>query len=628
MRKALRMPAGGSRRATTRMARLPAAAGGALLCVLLATLTPAPAARAQAAWTTYHHDSLRSGADPEEGQPTVPSLAWHSADLGAPIWGQPLLFGSRVYTATVGDVIYALDAASGAVIWSRSVGTPVPAKALACGDVVPTVGIVGTPLIDPATNVIYAVADTWDATSKEAHHVLVGLSLSDGAQVLSIPVDPPGADPKALLQRTALNLDQGRLVFGFGGNDGDCGEYRGTVVSAPESAGAPLFWQVPIAPPSKSGGAVWAPSGPAVDGEGHIYATTGNPNPPSGQEAATYDYSDSIIELDPSLNLLGNFQTPNWSSESNSDLDLASAGAEPLPGGVLFQAGKAGVGYLVGQSTMASGAQALYSHQVCGGSGSFGGDSYAGGVIYIPCTSGVQALAYDQAARTFSSLWRGPSDAVGPPILSAGLVWTAATGGSKGGGTKLYGLDPSTGVPRYTETLPSPIADHFASPSAGGGRVVLATGSSLTAYTITDPAASAQPTGSSAPAATGLGGGPLATTPAATVVLLSKRLHATPGGRVRLRLRCRVAAGVCSGTVTLKARFVRPIRRGARRGHRVVLITLVRARFRHARGDFTITLRLDARARALLRRHRGGLQLRVSIAPSKGRVHVFSAVLR
>ena len=105
------------------------------------------------------------------------------------------------------------------------------------------------------------------------------------------------------------------------------------------------------------------------------------------------------------------------------------------------------------------------------GRGSFGGDAFANGVLYIPCKNGVQALAYDEQARTFTPLWQGPSDAFGPPIVSAGLVWTVATGGFSGGGTTLYGLEPSTGIPRYTETLPSPVDDHFASPSAAGGRL-------------------------------------------------------------------------------------------------------------------------------------------------------------
>ncbi len=118
----------------------------------------------------------------------------------------------------------------------------------------------------------------------------------------------------------------------------------------------------------------------------------------------------------------------------------------------------------------------MFSDQVCDGKGSFGGDAYANGVIYIACTNGTQALAYDEAARMFSPLWQGPKDAFGPPIVSAGLVWTVATGGFSGGGNKLYGLDPSTGTALYTETLPSPVADRFASPSAAGGELFVSTG--------------------------------------------------------------------------------------------------------------------------------------------------------
>jgi hypothetical protein len=449
-----------------------------LACLLAGPL--AQAAQAEPTWTTYHRDPGRSGDDPDAVEPIVPVKAWHSRNLGAPIWGQPLVLGSRVYVATVGDEIYALEASSGEVIWQKSVGTPVPSAQLPCGDIRPTVGIVGTPVIDTSTDAVYAVADTWDAAKKEAHHVLKGLNLTGGEEVLSTGVDPPGSDPKALLQRTALNLDMGKVVFGLGGNDGDCSDYRGAVVAAPENGGSPLYWQVPIAPPSSSGGAIWAPSGPAVDGEGTIYATTGNPDPPEGQRAKTYDYSDSVIKLNPSLSLIGNFEPPNWEEESNNDLDLSSAGAELLPGGLLFQAGKDGVGYLIDEATMGS----VYSHKVCGGEGSFGGDAYAGGVIYIACTNGVQALAFNQAARTFTPLWQGPSDAFGPPIFSGGLVWSVATGGFEGGGTKLYGIDPSNGVPRYTETLPSPVADHFGSPSAAGGRLFVASGSSVTAYQI------------------------------------------------------------------------------------------------------------------------------------------------
>jgi hypothetical protein len=658
-------------RHTPAPSRQSALAAYVLLLILFAVFLAGPlseAAHGEPMWTTYHRDAQRSGYDPDATQPIEPAFAWQTVDLGAPIWNQPLVLGGRVYVATVGDAVYALDAATGKVVWEKSLGTPVPAGKLPCGDIEPMVGVVGTPVIDPARKAIYAVADTWDANKEEAHHVLKGLSLADGKEVLSTPVDPPGADPFALLQRTALNLDGANVVFGFGGNDGDCGEYRGTVVAAPENGTAARFRQYSPASPVISGGAVWATSGPAVDSAGTIYATTGNPNPPAGKEATTFDYSDSVLQLDLAHNFvtdpsteastqLGFFEPPTWRADSNSDNDLGSAGPELLPGGLLFQAGKNGTGYLIDELEMQLGAKSVFSGEVCGGAGSFGGDAFANGVIYIPCTNGVQALAYDQTARTFTPLWQGPSDAVGPPIVSGCLVWSVATGRFKGGGEKLYGLDPVTGAPRYTEILPSPVADHFASPSAAGGRLFVATGSSVSAYQIAqlpsevsggqdvcngDSTCSRCPLppagGPAGTPATPSTNGSGATSPATTNIphpkvdsepplLLRTRIHATADGRLRLVLRCTPQSGSCQGTITLRAKFVVSDDRGQHRRREVVLITLLHRRFGPARGDFTLTLRLDASAEAHLRRHRDRLALEVLIASTGRQARNVAAVL-
>jgi outer membrane protein assembly factor BamB len=559
--------------------------------------------QAEPAWTTYHRDAGRSGYDPDGTSPIVPVLAWRSVDLGAPIFQQPLILGSRAYIATVGNDIYALDTSSGAVIWSKHAGTPVPAGSLPCGNINPTVGIVGTPVIDPATNAIYAVADTWDAGAGEAHHVLVGYSLATGAEVLRTPVDPPGADPKTHLQRTALNLDAGRVVFGFGGNDGDCGTYRGTVVAAPELGGPPAFWRVPIASKSGSGGGVWGTSGPVVDGVGRIYASTGNPNP-GGEVASLYDYSDSVVALDSSLNLVGNFEPPSWKEDSNNDTDLGSAGPELLPGGLLFQAGKNGIGYLIDTATMGAGAAAVYSAQVCGGHASFGGDAYAGGVIYVACSSGVQALAYNQAARTFAALWKGPGDAAGPPIVSAGLVWVVATHASSPG-SKLYGLDPGSGVPRYTEALPSAAVDHFASPSAAGGRLLVATGSSVSTYQVAALPPGSPPAGSPAPPAQaprGSSSSSLAATLASTSLIVSA------SGRLVAKVRCPNAVRVCRGVIIL--RTLKAVLAGSGEGSgarvaraRPAILLLAAGKFAVRGGHVkAVPLRLKLRARRLLLR--------------------------
>lgn len=610
----------------------------------------AAAAHAEPEWTTYHHDAARSGDDAEPGEPIAPVQAWQSENLGAPIWGQPLVLGDRVYVATVGDELYALNAATGAVEWQQSAGTPVPSGELPCGDITPTVGVVGTPVIDQTTGVIYAVADTWNAGAHEAEHVLKGYRLSSGEQVLSTPVDPPGSYHRAYLQRTALNLDDGNIVFGYGGNDGDCSEYRGTVVAVPENGGPARFWQVPIAKPAEWGGAVWAPSGPAVDGEGHVFATTGNPDPPDGDELSTYDYSDSVLELsladfvanpkteqgDP----LGWFEPPSWKTESENDLDLSSAGPELLPGGVLFQAGKDGVGYLIDEDGMSTGAAAAYSHEVCGGHGSFGGDAYAGGAvsgidpsatgtIYIACTDGTQALAYNETGivgPSFTPLWQGPSNAFGPPIVADGLVWVLATGGFSGGGETLYGLDPATGSTVYTEHLPSPVIDHFGSPSAAGGRLFVASGESVTAYQTAKIVVPPIPI-LRLPTTTSTTGHTSSKVP----TLVHKRLHARRRGRIQVTLRCAATTGTCDkGTITLIAEIAvghhgrhHPLAR------HTVAITLARARFGpHRGGDFVVVLRLSHRGKALLRAHHYRLGVRVAIASPGIRARRVDAVLR
>lgn len=652
----------------------------ALLACLLAGLLSGVAlsgiARGEPMWSTYHRDPERSGLDPDATEPIAPVLAWHTPSLGAPIWGQPLVLGEHVYVATVGDEIYELNASTGAIEWQTSAGTPVSSYELPCGDIEPTVGIVSTPVIDTATDTIYAVADTWNAGAREAKHLLEGFDLQTGAQVLSTPVDPPGADAKTLLQRSALNLDKGDVVFGFGGNYGSCSEELAPVVAAPALGGPARFWQTHgISSPTTAGG-MWATSGAAVDGSGDIYVASANPLPPENEPItnANYDYSDSVIKLsladfvehpkEEPLAQLGWFEPPDWEFLSNEDLDLGSAGAELLPGGLLFQAGKHGGGYLIDEATMASGAAAVYNGAVCGGSGdSFGGDAYANGTIYIPCTNGVQALAYDESTCTFTPLWQGPSDAFGSPIVSAGLVWVVATGGFRGGGETLYGLEPATGKPHYTEHLPSPVADHFASPSAAGGRLFVSSGESVTAYQISKSlnagsSAPEQPNtiaacspitgqGKAGPGAppgastsTGSpGAGPAAApstanahAPSTVPALLRTHLRAGAHGRVRVALRCPATAGgrgcvKANGTVTLIAEITTIVHTGGHRVRKIVPITLARARFGPAKGDFAVTIQLGKSAEAHLRRHHDRLAVQLVIASPGGGTRRVAAVL-
>ena len=160
------------------------------------------------------------------------------------------------------------------MVWTRHLATPVPSTDLPCGNISPTVGITGTPVIDPSRDEIFVVAD--ELVRGYPEHFLVGLSTKTGAITLRERVDPPGSAPAALLQRTGLNLVDGRVVFGMGGNYGDCATYRGRVISVKEGGSTPAIFTVDDRA-GDSQGAVWmGGAAPVVDAKGDVWVSVGN----------------------------------------------------------------------------------------------------------------------------------------------------------------------------------------------------------------------------------------------------------------------------------------------------------------------------------------------------------------
>lgn len=202
-------------------------------------------------WTVYHGNSLGSAVSTVLRFVTTSKRAWTSPELTGEIYGEPLVFGNDVYVATENDNVDALSAARGTVVWRRHIATAVPSSDLPCGNISPSVGITGTPVIDPSRREIFVVADEF--VNGRPEHVLVGLNTTTGAAELHQRIDPTGSDLAALLQRTGLSLDAGRVVFGMGGNYGDCGTYRGRVESVSERGSA----SVGDGPPIVAAGLVW-----------------------------------------------------------------------------------------------------------------------------------------------------------------------------------------------------------------------------------------------------------------------------------------------------------------------------------------------------------------------------------
>ena len=142
-----------------------------------------------AAWPTYGRDFARSGVAAGVARPGPLKVSWR-VHLDGAVYGQPLLVGNLVIAATENDSVYGLDQATGRVIWRRHVGTPVPLADLPCGNIDP-LGITGTPVYNPASGLVYAVAET-----SGYHHVLVGISVSDGSIRVERDIPAPDGQPR------------------------------------------------------------------------------------------------------------------------------------------------------------------------------------------------------------------------------------------------------------------------------------------------------------------------------------------------------------------------------------------------------------------------------------------------
>lgn len=425
-------------------------------------------------WTVYHGKAAGTGVAAGISSVDTSSPAWTSPALDGQVYGEPLVYSGKVYVATETDVVYALSATNGSIVWSTHVADPVPSHYLPCGDIDPYLGITGTPVIDPARRELFAVADEY--IDDKPSHVLVGIDTASGAIQMHQDVDPPGADPAALLQRTGLNLDGGQVVFGMGGNYGDCASYRGRVVAAPESGGNPLFFSVDAAP-SESQGAIWMGGGaPAVAGNGNIWVSTGNGSVHS--PGGAYDDSDAALELSPTLRLIQFFAPSDWPENNAADLDM-SVVPVLLQNGEVLLAGKSRIVYLLDGAKLGGvGGQLASTGPVCD-QDIDGGSAALGDVVYLPCTSGTVAVRASASPASLKLLWSSGTGG-GPPIVAAGLVWTIGSNGV------LYGLNPSTGAVRQRADVGS-VANHFPTPSVGDGLLLAPTANGVVAFKATTP---------------------------------------------------------------------------------------------------------------------------------------------
>src|SRR5262245_40812100 len=132
---------------------------------------------------TWHNDGLLSGLNSQETTLTPSNVNANnfgklfSYDVDGYVYAQPLYKGNLsiaggthnvAFVATEHDSVYAFDTDAKATFWQTSLLLPragytvttVPSGDTGSGDIVPEVGITGTPLIDAARNTLYVLAKT------------------------------------------------------------------------------------------------------------------------------------------------------------------------------------------------------------------------------------------------------------------------------------------------------------------------------------------------------------------------------------------------------------------------------------------------------------------------------------
>jgi len=191
--------------------------------------------------TTYHYDNLRTGWNQIEPGLTPGNVAGGTFKMLAAtalddqVDAQPLILGNQavighharevVYVATESNTIYAIDARNGTILLQKNFGAPVPFTSLpgGCNNNGPNIGIDSTPVIDPATNTMYVVTDTFESNQAVYRiHALDPFDLSDKVAPVVVTASGVLSDGStynfnafASRLRAALLVANGNVYAGF-----------------------------------------------------------------------------------------------------------------------------------------------------------------------------------------------------------------------------------------------------------------------------------------------------------------------------------------------------------------------------------------------------------------------------
>jgi hypothetical protein len=315
---------------------------------------------------TFHNNNARTGHNPHErvlSQWNVRPSKFgklFSYPVDGYLYAQPLYASAIeipgqgthnvVYAASEHDSVYAFDAdgLSGTPVWHQSFIDPASGittvdslNDLHCDNLVPEVGITGTPVISLENQALYVVSETRNQNTGEFILQLHALDLATGAEKFGGPMainaivpgtgngnDGTGHVPFAPMlanQRSALLLQNGVVYVAFASNC-DSGPYHGWVIAydARTLAQRAVFNSTP----NGAEGGIWqSGNGPAASAAGMIFVGIGN-----GSFDGKTEFGESYVKLDPkTLRVKDYFSPSNESSLSNTDEDAGTPGALIVP---------------------------------------------------------------------------------------------------------------------------------------------------------------------------------------------------------------------------------------------------------------------------------------------------------
>jgi hypothetical protein len=429
---------------------------------------------------TYHNDLSRDGVNTQEYALTTTNVTTatfgklFSCTIDSPAYAQPLWVANLaigggthnvVFAASSRDTVYAFDADASPCVtyWSKPLlaasETFLSNNDVGTTDIFTDVGIVGTPVIDPATKTLYVVSKSKNqgtscSPSSSCHQRLHALSLSDGSEQFNGPADitssisVPGTGDGSSggnvafntlrqNQRPGLALVNG-IVYVAWASHGDNDPYHGWVMgfNASNIAQAPAVFNDS---PNGSRSGIWMGGGaPAADSGNNLYVITGNGTYDGTTNA---DFGDSFLKLSTSSGIaIGDWFTPaDEATLEGNDADFGSGGAAILvdqPSGpvlhLVIGGGKEGNLFLLNRDNLGHNNSTNQVVQTLSfGNGIFATAAFWNNALYLAGVGGpLKMFSFNATTGKFnSSLSSQSGSSYGFPGATPSISASGASGG-------------------------------------------------------------------------------------------------------------------------------------------------------------------------------------------------------